>query len=311
MPAFQLETKLGTLWASSGRIVKTRGVLIVLLAWAVATICLSAPPEWLACLTAVSATAGDAAAMSCESTLETLATLVIVFVAALVSSIAGFAFSALAGACLIPLYSDPTRAVEVMVVCSIAIQCYSVMWLWRWISWTRLRPFLLAGVALLPAGIVLLMYAPASIYALGIGAFLLCYGTYMLLRKAPARPVTGGRFHDAVAGALGGITGGLAGFPGAFVAIWCGMRGWSKDEQRSVSQPYILFMQIAALIGLQALPNRTVIEPSTLALFIPIVLIAAHLGLSIFNQLTNKQFSFALHAMLVGSGAALIASTLT
>jgi uncharacterized protein len=36
------------------------------------------------------------------------------------------------------------------------------------------------------------------------------------------------------AGALGGIAGGLAGFPGLFVTIWCSMRGGDKLQQRAV-----------------------------------------------------------------------------
>src|SRR5438045_9570090 len=45
----------------------------------------------------------------------------IVFFAALISSIAGFAFSALAGAALGQLSLAPTEAVGIMLVCSIAL----------------------------------------------------------------------------------------------------------------------------------------------------------------------------------------------
>ena len=50
----------------------------------------------------------------------------IVFSAALISSIAGFAFSALAGAALAQLSLAPTEAIEIMPVCSIALQSYCV-----------------------------------------------------------------------------------------------------------------------------------------------------------------------------------------
>lgn len=266
--------------------------------------------EGFGCLAVPSASGDAERAVSCGRFAEVAATLVIVFLAALVSSIAGFAFSALAGAGLLPLYPDPTLAVEIMVLCSIAIQGYAVIWLRRSIDWARLAPFLAAGLVSLPAGIALLAFAPVGAYALATGSFLIAYGSYSLLRKAPAKPVAGGRLFDVLAGALGGITGGAAGFPGAFVAVWCGMRGWSKDEQRAVLQPYILCMQIATLVGLQALPARSATELATLALYVPAVLLAAHFGLSIFRQLTNRQFSVALHAMLIVSGAALIGRAL-
>ena len=48
--------------------------------------------------------------------------LIAVFAASTVSSIAGFAFSALCGALLFHLMDSPVYAVHVMIVCSIAIQ---------------------------------------------------------------------------------------------------------------------------------------------------------------------------------------------
>jgi hypothetical protein len=37
-------------------------------------------------------------------------------------------------------------------------------------------------------------------------------------------------------------------FPGAFVTIWCGLKGWSKERQRALYQPFILLTQVAALL---------------------------------------------------------------
>lgn len=81
---------------------------------------------------------------------------------------------------------------------------------------------------------------------LGMGVGLVCYGLYMLMRR-PARLGSGpSPTADALAGALGGLTGPLAAFPGAGVTIWCSMRGWDKVGQRAVYQPYILLMSTSA-----------------------------------------------------------------
>src|SRR4051812_46193411 len=66
-----------------------------------------------------------------------------IFLAATVSSIAGFAFSAIAGASLLHLIDDPVQAVKIMIVASIAIQAYSVLAISNTIEWRRLLPFLL------------------------------------------------------------------------------------------------------------------------------------------------------------------------
>jgi hypothetical protein len=251
------------------------------------------PPPALAAERAGAAVAGAGAA---------------IFVAALVSSIAGFAFSAIAGAPLLFLFGDPVQAVATMVVCSIAIQGYCVFALRRSIQWRALWPFLAAGMLSVPAGVWLLVRISPAVFAVGLGAFLTAYGLYMLFRGTP--PVLRGTWRaDAVAGALGGLAGGLSGFPGAFVTIWCGMRGWSKEAQRAVYQPYILAMQLVALatLGFQA-PGAIGLE--ALLVYVPLALIAACLGLAVFRRMSTRQFTLAVNALLLVSGIALFGGLL-
>src|SRR4029077_3895834 len=85
-------------------------------------------------------------------------TLIAVFVASTVSSIAGFAFSALCGALLFHVIDSPVYAVNVMIVCSIAIQLLSVATLWRSIDWRSLGIFLVGGFPGVPAGVYLLLH---------------------------------------------------------------------------------------------------------------------------------------------------------
>ena len=175
--------------------------------------------------------------------------LVAVFAASTVSSIAGFAFSALCGALLFHLMDSPVYVVHVMIICSIAIQMLSVAALWRAIDWRSLRIFLIGGFIGVPAGVYLLLHLPTGTYRDVIGGLLIVYGGYLLLRW-PIRDFRMGPLSDACAGFLGGITGGLAGFPGASVTIWCGLKGWDKARQRGVYQPFILSMQPVTLIAI-------------------------------------------------------------
>jgi len=229
----------------------------------------------------------------------------IVFAAALISSIAGFAFSALAGAALAQLSLAPTEAVEIMLVCSIAIQAYSVAALGGSIDWRRLAPFLAGGAVTVPVGIALLTRSSAAAFSLGLGVLLVAYGGYMLLRKSEI-VVQGNRLADAAIGAVGGVTGGLAAFPGAFVTVWCGMRGWTKDEQRAVFQPYILAMQLVALALLHSSVPAAPSRPSALIL-VPTAMLAAHLGIAVFRKLSNRQFNYMVYGLLIAAGVTLLA----
>jgi uncharacterized protein len=236
---------------------------------------------------------------------RSIVTAVIIFLAAVVSSTVGFAFSAIAGAMILHYVADGVEAVQIMMIASIGIQAYSVVELSHSIRWYRCAPFILGGVAALPIGILLLLNLQPRIYALAIGVALIAYGLYMLLRqpvliKSGYRPAT-----DALVGALGGITGPLAAFPGACVTIWCGMRGWDKIAQRAVYQPYILIMQMIGFGILCLLKGPSTLDPALFAYALP-GLAGAIIGLRVFHALTDLQFQRMINMALVASGIALV-----
>jgi uncharacterized protein len=234
--------------------------------------------------------------------------LIAVFAASTVSSIAGFAFSALSGALLFHVIEDPIYAVQVMIVCSIAIQMLSVAALWRAIDWRSLGTLLIGGFFGVPAGVYLLLHLPTATYRMIIGSMLVIYGSYLLMRW-PIRALRMGPLADACAGFLGGVTGGLAGFPGGFVTIWCGLKGWDKAHQRGVYQPFILGMQPVTLIAIHLMrpvtTTQTLLDWKPFA-FVPAALLGAWFGLRIFKRLSDRQFELFVNALLIVSGVALI-----
>ena len=228
-----------------------------------------------------------------------------VFVASLVSSIAGFAFSAIAGAMLFHLLDDPVRVVTIMITCSIVSQ-FVMTWIVRdHIHWAGLCRYCFSGVLGLPIGIWVLLHADRAVYTHVLGVFLLAYGSYMLLREAVVvrhPPV----IVDMVAGFLGGITGGAAGFPGVFVSIWCGMKGWDKARQRAVIQPFILAMQLGSFLAIGLLqrsyPGHAGFDPRDLV-YVPASLLGTLLGMALYGRLTDVQFGKAVNLLLLVSGA--------
>jgi uncharacterized protein len=224
--------------------------------------------------------------------------------ASLLSSIAGFAFSAICGAMLFHLSDDPVQVVQVMVMCSIANQIAMTWAARRSIVWRELFVYLAGGAVGLAGGVWLLLHTDHARYAPALGLFLLGYGLYMLLRK----PLVIRRQHaalDFVTGLLGGITGGAAGFPGAFVTIWCSMKGWDKTRQRAVFQPFILIMQVLALMIISLVHRRSTgglgFDPTDL-LFIPASLLGTSVGLALYRRLSDGQFARAVNLLLIVSG---------
>lgn len=134
------------------------------------------------------------------------------------------------------------------------------------------------------------------------------YSTYVVMKRPIVLPRTG-RLADAAVGFLGGITGGVAAFPGAAITIWCGMKGWDKARQRGVYQPFILAMQIAALTMITLLHTRgahaSVGAPlgsfKTFAV-VPGALLGTWLGLCIFHRISDRSFEVCVATLLVFSG---------
>ena len=232
-----------------------------------------------------------------------------VFIAASVSSIAGFAFSAICGAMLFHLFDDPIYSVQIMMVCSVAGQALMVWSLRRAIPWRQLAIFLAGAVPGLAVGLFVLLSSRSSLYSASFGVLLVAYATFMLFR-----PVTVVRTQhvllDALAGFLGGVTGGLAAFPGAFVTTWCGLKGWDKDRQRSLYQPFILIVQVIGIGALAAFDlaggasNATSLLDGVL--YLPAMLGGCALGMSLFRRLSDRHFTMFVNWMLIASGVSFL-----
>jgi uncharacterized membrane protein YfcA len=141
-----------------------------------------------------------------------------------------------------------------------------------------------------------------------IGALLTAYAAWVLLK--PRMTIRrGGPMAEIVVGFLGGITGGLAGFPGATVAAWCGLQGWDKRRQRAIYQPYILVMQILALALIQVM-HPAGMHAASVSLadleFVPPALLGTIFGLTLFARLPDRHVAMTVNALLLVSGLGLL-----
>jgi uncharacterized protein len=235
-------------------------------------------------------------------------TMAAVFAASLLSSLVGFAFSPLCGAMLFQFRNDPVTVVQIMLLCSVANQSLSVWLMRRDIDWRQLSPILLPGAAGVLCGVLALLNMQVEIYVRLLGGALIAYAAYMLFRP-PIALTRAGIVGDTLAAFVGGIFGGLAATPGAPVSIWCSMKGWDKTRQRALYQPFILVMQIVALLAICVMRTGNSVQfafPPMVYLYIPAGLIGTVIGYSWFRKLTNRQFGVALNVLLAASGTGLL-----
>jgi uncharacterized protein len=136
------------------------------------------------------------------------------------------------------------------------------------------------------------------------------YSAYTLARP-PMKPVTGaGATADAGVGFLNGILGGLTGLAGILTTIWCGMRGWPRDEQRATFQP--IGVAIFAMSGLWLGVNGSLTMDTAwfFVIGLPVLLAGTWVGLKLYGHLDEAGFRKVVLVLLLLSGVALVVPTL-
>ena len=114
---------------------------------------------------------------------EELALWVVVF-SAIVSSVAGFAFSPIAGAVLFHCNSDAVLVVQILLIASLAQQLYCVWVLRSQIKPLECLPYVMGSLATLPVGVLLLLSSRASVFLPLLGIILLAYGSFVSVKPA-------------------------------------------------------------------------------------------------------------------------------
>jgi uncharacterized protein len=230
-----------------------------------------------------------------------------VFAGAFVSGLAGFAFSAVAGAILLHV-RPPTEAVPLMMACSMVVQGASLVALRNNISWQGSLALVVGGILGIPPALYLLQHVETWTFRVGFGVFLAVYSTYMLFRPAVThvRQIQSRR-RDAMVGFAGGFVGGLTAMPGALPTIWCDLRGLPKDQQRGLVQPFIAAMQLLALllmISRQTIPTG-MMEDFVISL--PALLAGTVAGVAMFGRVNERVFRRVVLAVLLVAGLLLLA----
>jgi len=231
------------------------------------------------------------------------------FVAALVTGIAGFAFGLVAAAVWLHILT-PLQTATLIIAFGLVVQGISVWKLRHALRWSRLWPFLVGGALGVPLGVAILGWAPPDHVRTAVGVLLVLYSSYTLARPAIKPIKGGGATADASVGFLNGVLGGLTGLAGILTTIWCGIRGWPKDEQRAIFQPIgvAIFAMSAFWLGIKG-----AVSTDTAWLFVvglPVLLAGTWLGLKLYGHLDEAGFRKVVLILLLVSGLALIAPAL-
>jgi uncharacterized protein len=230
---------------------------------------------------------------------------VAVFLGAFVSGLAGFAFSAVAGAILLHMF-QPLEAVPLMMACSVGVQAANLWALRKSIRWKESLVLVLGGMLGVPAALWMLHHTDARTFQQVFGLTISIYSAYMLIKPRLGYPQQMSQSRTALIGLGGGLIGGLTAMPGALPTIWCDMHGLSKNEQRGLVQPFIATMQIFALAVMFARHDLSATMLIELGLSIPALLAGSMLGILAFRSINELMFRRIILIILFFSGVLLV-----
>ncbi|HEY0821789.1 MAG TPA: sulfite exporter TauE/SafE family protein [Rhizobacter sp.] len=230
-------------------------------------------------------------------------------IAGFVQGLSGFAFGMVAMSIWV-WFIDPRVAVVMSIAGGLSGQIFAAVRLRRGLQWPLLWPFLAGALAGVPLGVVVLPFVDAVVFKFGLGVTLMLCCSAMLLAQNFPRITRGGRIGDALAGAAGGVMGGLGGFTGVVPSLWCTVRGWDKDTARAVLQNFnlaALSVTFATYVG-SGLVTREMWP--LFAVVVPALLIPSVLGTRVYVGLSETAFRRVVLGLLTAAGVAMIAASL-
>lgn len=169
-------------------------------------------------------------------------------------------------------------------------------------EWTRLVPMILAGTAL---GVTVLVNLPRKLGMLLLGAFVLSYAFYSLVRHPASRVISA---HWAwLAGFTGGITSTLFGAGGPPYAIYLSQRGLSKEQFRAtlgLATLTSISLRVTAFLLTGLLLHRDIWIAA--AVVVPAAFFGIVLSRRLFLTISRETLLRAVTAMLLASGISLV-----
>jgi uncharacterized membrane protein YfcA len=227
------------------------------------------------------------------------------FAAAFVAGAAGFGDALVAGAIWLHVLA-PLEAVPLIVSTGLLMHSIPVWRLRRQLCFDRLTPFVLPGIFGVPIGIWLLQSISPEPFRHLVGWLLVAYAGLALCCTRLAVAEVGGRAADGAIGLAGGVLGGFAGLSGVLPTLWTGLRGWPRERQRGVYQPFIWLMHALTLASLGLAGMVTTTTGGRLLWCLPAIAAGSWLGLRVWRRLDERRFRRAVLALLLASGVTLV-----
>jgi uncharacterized membrane protein YfcA len=231
------------------------------------------------------------------------------FLGAFVSGLAGFAMGVIVLSVWLH-FLPPLQCALLVVAFGLITQGYGTWKLRHAFEWRRIAPFVVGGLLGVPVGTAILAASDPRHFRAAVGLLIIAYSCYALIRPA-IRIERSNTAIDLAVGALNGALAGSAGIIGIVITLWCQLRGWTKDVQRTVFQPVMLCASVLSTVVLATAGGATWATAKLFALGVPVTFAGTWLGLHLYGKVSELAFRRVVLVLLLMSGASLVARALT
>lgn len=204
---------------------------------------------------------------------------------------------------------DPKLAAAMVVFGALSGQLLAAFTVRRGFTTGHLLPFVVGGLVGIPLGVKLLPHLDPLVFKAFIGGLLAIWCPIMLFATRLPRIAAGGKVADGLVGAVGGIMGGIGGFTGVIPTLWCTLRGFDRDVQRSVIQNFNLSMLMVTMVSYIFTGVVTSDMLPLFAVILPAMLVPTLWGTRVYVGISDVAFRRIVLGLLTASGIALLISS--
>ncbi|ASK62649.1 permease [Virgibacillus phasianinus] len=233
-----------------------------------------------------------------------------VFIGALMRATFGFGEAVVSMPLLALMPIDLHTAISLIGLAGLTVAVLTVSTGWRHIDRPALIRLAIATVIGIPAGLVLVKFAPAIVITVALGTFLIVYGIYSLAKPfltSQAQPPRLTKPAWALPfGFAAGMLGSAYNFNGVPVVVYGTIRRFEPERFRGTLQAHFLISGVMVVVG-QALGGLWSGELFILyGLSLPVILIATLMGIFIHRRIPNHKFERYVFMLIILLGMLLL-----
>lgn len=229
--------------------------------------------------------------------------------AAVVQTLAGFGF-ALVAIALLSLVNLPLDIARPLVLMMALLSSVSLVIGYRKsLDWGAIAPLLFSALVMIPVGLLSINYLSEQVTLRSLGAFIICYVIYDVLKASTQLLTLSGLSSPCWAYLFGGLSGFLTGaltIPGPPLAMYANSQSWSAEKLKANVPIILATVQLSTLMGHGYKGNLTA-EVGRLALYsLPFFLVGMGVSAKLSARIDEKRFKQIVLILLGGIGLKLL-----